>query len=229
MRIGGFQKFSLIDYPGKLSATVFTQGCNFRCPYCHNPELVIPRLFRQAISQEDIMGFLKTRLGKIDAVTITGGEPTIQSGLNEFARKIKELGFLVKLDTNGSNPDVVESMLEENLVDYIAMDVKTSLPRYGAVTRCKINPAVIHRSITIIMRSGADYEFRTTVARPLLGKDDILRIGDTIKAARRYVLQKFVPFKSRVSDAVKLSSLPFGEIDLLEQKLGSSVVECIVR
>ncbi|MCX5829703.1 MAG: anaerobic ribonucleoside-triphosphate reductase activating protein, partial [Deltaproteobacteria bacterium] len=122
MKIGGLQKVSLIDYPGKVGAVVFTQGCNFRCPYCHNPELVNPTLFREPIPEEDILAFLKTRRGKLDAVTVTGGEPTLQEGLSSFLQQIKDLGFLVKIDTNGSLPAMIGILLEKGLVDYFAMD-----------------------------------------------------------------------------------------------------------
>ena len=122
MNIGGIEKFSLIDYPGKISAIVFTQGCNFRCGYCHNPELVFPSLFRSSISEENVFSFLKKRIGKIQALVITGGEPTIQEDLIDFIKKVKQLGFLVKLDTNGSNPKVIKEIIKAKLVDYIAME-----------------------------------------------------------------------------------------------------------
>ena len=126
MLIGGFQKCSMIDYPDKLSAIVFSQGCNFRCPYCHNPELVLPAKFNVSLKDDEIIGFLKTRIGKLDGVVLTGGEVCLQKDLIQFAEKIKDLGFLIKLDTNGSKPDVVEKFLDKKLVDYFAMDIKTS-------------------------------------------------------------------------------------------------------
>ncbi|OQX50761.1 MAG: anaerobic ribonucleoside-triphosphate reductase activating protein [Candidatus Cloacimonas sp. 4484_209] len=133
MKIGGFQKVSLIDYPGKICAIVFTRGCNFRCPYCHNPELVLPENYSPLIPEEEIFSFLEKRRGKLDAVEITGGEPTLQEDLTEFIRKIKEMGFLVKLDTNGSFPSVLEKVIYSGLVDYIAMDVKAPLEKYRQV------------------------------------------------------------------------------------------------
>ncbi|HEC86320.1 MAG TPA: anaerobic ribonucleoside-triphosphate reductase activating protein, partial [Thermoplasmatales archaeon] len=139
MIIGGFQRFSLIDYPGKICAIIFTQGCNFRCPYCHNPELVNPKLFQEPIDENDIFRFLEMRKGKLDAVEITGGEPTLQPDLIEFMRKIKAMGFLIKLDTNGTNPEVVEKIIKNKLVDYIAMDVKAPLEKYEKVVRAKVD------------------------------------------------------------------------------------------
>ena len=229
MKIGGFQKFSLIDYPGKLTSTVFTQGCNFRCPYCHNPELVNPRLFREPISVEEIVTFLKKRRGKIDAVTISGGEPTLQQDLPVFARRLKDMGYLIKLDTNGSNPFIIESLLGERLVDFIAMDIKTTIPRYSDVVNCPVNTRNIRKSIHIVMQSEVEYEFRTTLARPYLSPDDVLRIGDTIKTARRYALQQCIPIKTLYRGHMKLSSLSADDVADLEKKLKETVVECIVR
>lgn len=137
MQIGGLQKFSLLDYPGKISAVVFTQGCNFRCPYCHNPELVDPARYQECLPEEEIFSFLETRRGKLEAVTVTGGEPTLQKSLAPFLRRIKDMGFLVKLDTNGSRPDVLEELLRQKLIDYIAMDIKAPLEKYEAVTGWK--------------------------------------------------------------------------------------------
>ncbi len=229
MKIGGFQKFSLIDYPGKLTSTVFTQGCNFRCPYCHNPELVNPRLFREPISLEEIVTFLEKRRGKIDAVTISGGEPTLQQDLPVFARRLKDMGYLIKLDTNGSNPFIIESLLDERLVDFIAMDIKTTIPRYSDVVNCPVNTRNIRKSIHIVMQSEVEYEFRTTLARPYLSPDDVLRIGDTIKTARRYALQQCIPIKTLYRGHMKLSSLAADDVADLEKKLKETVVECIVR
>ena len=229
MKIGGFQKFSLIDYPGKLTSTVFTQGCNFRCPYCHNPELVNPRLFREPISLEEIVTFLEKRRGKIDAVTISGGEPTLQQDLPVFARRLKDMGYLIKLDTNGSNPFIIESLLDERLVDFIAMDIKTTIPRYSDVVNCPVNTRNIRKSIHIVMQSEVEYEFRTTLARPYLSPDDVLRIGDTIKTARRYALQQCIPIKTLYRGHMKLSSLAAYDVADLEKKLKETVVECIVR
>ncbi len=229
MLIGGFQRFSLIDYPGKICAIVFTQGCNFRCPYCHNPELVDPKLFSHPIPEDDIFAFLETRRGKLDAVVITGGEPTLQPDLIDFISKLKSMNYLVKLDTNGSNPRILRELIELNIVDYFAMDVKAPLERYREITNSKVDPAKIKQSIELIKHSGLDYEFRTTVVKSQLGTADILEIGKLIRGSKRYVLQKFVPTK--VLDKKYLEGVIYTDEDLdcLRDAVKSYVVECVVR
>lgn len=162
---------------------------------CHNPELVDPKQFSNPISEKKIFSFLEERRGKLDAVEITGGEPTLQPDLIGFIRKIKKLGYLVKLDSNGSNPGIISEAIEREIVDYIAMDVKAPLERYREITNSRVDPAKIEHSIELIMSSGLDYEFRTTVVKSQLGKRDILEIGQQIRGSKRYILQKFVPVK----------------------------------
>ncbi|HAA90095.1 MAG: Pyruvate-formate lyase-activating enzyme [Thermoanaerobacterales bacterium 50_218] len=230
MKIGGFQKFSLIDYPEKVSAIIFTQGCNFRCPYCHNPELVDPALFGPLIELEEIFSFLEKRKGKIDAVVITGGEPTIQEDLLEVITRIKEMGYLIKLDTNGSKPLVLGKLIVEGVLDYIAMDVKAPLSKYQEVVRARIDPQQILESIRMVMSSGIPYEFRTTVARQLLSPEDILEIGKTIAGARCYVLQKFVPSKTLDQSFLKATTFSDSEFEVLRRKMENSFVDhCEVR
>ena len=188
MQIGGIQKTSLLDYPEKISAIVFTKGCNFRCGYCHNPEL-FSQYSSQAINSSDFFEFLKSRQGKLDAVVITGGEPCLQKDLLEFILKIKELGFLVKLDTNGSFPDVLKKIIPH--IDYVAMDIKAPLEKYSKITGVNVNIENIKESIDLIMNSGIDYEFRTTVVKSQLSTDDFVKISETIKGAKKYYLQKF--------------------------------------
>ncbi|MBN2538411.1 MAG: anaerobic ribonucleoside-triphosphate reductase activating protein, partial [Deltaproteobacteria bacterium] len=168
MKIGDIQKFSLIDYPGRICATIFTQGCNFRCPYCHNPELVEPSLFRRTIIDDEVFSFLDKRRGKLDAVNITGGEPTLQPDLIECIKIIRSMGYMVKIDTNGSFPEVLRKLIDDNLLDYIAMDVKAPPEKYGEVTGSSIAVDNIAESIHLIMDSGIDYEFRTTIVKSLL-------------------------------------------------------------
>lgn len=196
MIIGGLQKTSLLDYPGQISAIVFTQGCNFRCPYCHNPELLSTDKNSLEIGVSSVLDFLKTRIGKLDGVVITGGEPCIHKDLPEFIREIKKNGFLVKLDTNGSFPDLLEKLLQENVLDYIAMDIKAPFDKYGSVAGVNINIEKIKRSVKLIMESKVDYEFRTTVLKSMLSSDDFEKIGIDIDGAKRYYLQKFVPTKA---------------------------------
>jgi len=193
MNIGGFQKFSLIDYPGKISAIVFTQGCDFRCPYCHNPELISHK--EGCIDEDEIIEFLRTRIGKLDAVVITGGEPCLQGDLLEFMQKVKMLGFLVKLDTNGSNPEVIKSALADELLDYIAMDIKAPISKYSNVTGIKTDEKAILKSIKTIINSGLDYEFRTTAVKNLHRAKDFKEISKTLNGAKAYYFQKFIPSK----------------------------------
>ncbi len=191
MLIGALQKFSLIDFPGKICATVFTQMCNFRCPYCHNPELVNPDLFVEPILEEDIFSFLESRRGKLDGVTITGGEPTLHPDLPEFIRKIKGMNFLVKLDTNGTNPKMLEYLFKENLVDFVAMDLKAPKNIYSKITRNNCQIENIINSVNIIRENSPDYEFRTTIVNELLNEEDIYQIEKDFGPFKKYSLQKF--------------------------------------
>lgn len=195
MIIGGLQKFSLIDYPGKTCAIIFTRGCNFRCRYCHNPELVIPEKYAPEIPLSQIYDFLESRRGKLDAVSITGGEPTQHSNLIEVMKIIKNLGFLVKLDSNGSRPEVFEKIIDEKLADYLAMDIKAPLEDYSKIMGWPMPVEKLKKSIELIMNSGIDYEFRTTIVKSLTSKDDLRKIVKTIQGAKKYFLQKFIPTK----------------------------------
>jgi len=229
MIIGGFQKFSLIDYPDKICAIVFTQGCNFRCPYCHNPELVDPKKFGIELKEDEVLSFLDRRKGKLDAVTITGGEPLLQSGLSPFLSAIKRLGYLVKLDTNGSFPSRLKKIIELKSVDYIAMDIKASLDKYNKAIKTKIDTKKILDSIRLIMNSGLDYEFRTTVVKALFEKDDYYKIGQLIKNARLYVLQKFVPSKTLDDTFLDMKSCTDEELDCFKEIMEGFVQRCIIR
>src|SRR4030042_840358 len=193
MTIGGLQKLTLIDYPGHIAATVFTVGCNFRCPFCHNPELIISN-FQFPISnviERDFFNFLKQRKGKLEGVCITGGEPTIQPDIQEFIRKIKSLDFKVKLDTNGARPDVLRLLYGEKLLDFVAMDIKNNLENYGKTATSKIDTERIRLSLDLIRNSGIDYEFRTTVVPGLHKESDFDKIGKWLKGSKKYALQAF--------------------------------------
>jgi pyruvate formate lyase activating enzyme len=232
MLIGALQRFSLLDYPGKISCIVFTQGCNFRCPYCHNPELVEPHFFMLKILPPVVFSFLAKRIKKIDAVVITGGEPTIQSDLVNFVQKIKDMGFLVKLDTNGSNPEVLARLLENKLLDYIAMDIKAPLPLYQKVTRTFGNGSLserIKKSIQLILASGINYEFRTTVVKEMLTTEDILEIAGMIEGANQYVLQRFVPSKTLDHTFLSHTSFSQKDFDLLLNRFVGLNISCSVR
>lgn len=217
MRIGGLQKFSLIDYPGKVSAVIFTQGCNFRCPYCHNPELVISSSFQDTIPEEEVISFLFERKDKLQGVVVTGGEPTIQPDLIDFLKEIKSMGFCVKLDTNGSSPDVLKKVIEGGFVDFVAMDIKSPLEKYSKVSGLNINTDNIKESLNIILNSPVDHLFRTTVLKPFLDFDDFVSINDLVKDARRYVLQEF-SYQNDILDSSLLDKPQYSQQEFFELK-----------
>ncbi len=192
MTFGGFQKFTLIDYPGKVACMVFTIGCNFRCPYCHNKELV-DETVEHTHSEKEILDFLEKRKGVLDGIVVTGGEPTIHDDLLDFLQKVKNKGFLIKLDSNGTHPDVLLEAIEKNLVDYIAMDIKSPLSRYSQTVARPVDVTAIKKSIDILLHSPIEYEFRTTVLKSLLSPDDIVEISTEIRGAQKYYLQKYIP------------------------------------
>ena len=199
MKIGGLQKLTLVDYPGKVAATVFLIGCNFRCGFCHNPELVNRSGEQIEIAEKEFFEFLKEKQGLIDGVCITGGEPTIYPDLIDFIKKIRSMEFLIKLDTNGSNPEVLEKLFAEKLLDFVAMDIKTSAEKYEKIHPVKSRDAGspeaifnrVKKSVEIIKNSGIDYEFRTTVVPGLVEKEDIEKIGKWLKGAKKIALQQF--------------------------------------
>ena len=178
MKIGGLIKFTLIDFPGRPAAVIFTQGCNFRCRYCHNPELVYPHLFTDPAPTEEIMSFLQRRQGSLDGVVISGGEPTLHDDLPAFIAQIKELGYAVKLDTNGTRPEMLQELIDKKLVDYIAMDLKAPLDKYVLITGIETNPEIILKSMDIIRQSGLEYEFRTTYDKEVLTDADIEQLQE---------------------------------------------------
>jgi len=208
MEIGGLQKLTLIDYPGKIACTVFLIGCNFRCPWCYNPGLVLSKEIKKQsrISEKEFFKFLKERKNLLEGVCIGGGEPTIYKDLPQFIKKIKKLGYLVKLDTNGSNPKMLKFLIDKKLVDYVAMDVKAPKEKYQKIVGKKINIKNIEKSIEILKKSNCDFEFRTTVTPTLLQKEDILKIFKWIKPTRKYFLQNFRPEKTIDPEFEKIKS-----------------------
>jgi pyruvate formate lyase activating enzyme len=229
MIIGGLQKFSLIDYPGKICAIIFTRGCNFRCKYCHNPELVIPEKYAPEIPVSQIYDFLESRRGKLDAVCITGGEPTHHADLLKMIEKIKKMGFLVKLDSNGNRPEVLKKLIDKKLVDYFAMDIKAPLDEYLKITGWQIPVEIIKKSIELIMNSSVGYEFRTTIVKSLTSKDDLRKIVQTIRGAENYYLQRFIPTKLNDQSLMKEISYSIEELQELAQELKIYVNNCKVR
>lgn len=201
MIISGLQKLTLLDYPGKMACTIFTGGCDFRCPFCHNASLVKDSENFPIISQKELFDFLEKRKNILQGVCVTGGEPTIHKDLKEFIKKIKDMGYLVKLDTNGNHPEVIKDLVESKLVDYVAMDVKNSLNKYSiTVGREKFDTKNIEESIKYLLSDVVDYEFRTTVVKQLHAENDIKDIGKLIKGASRYFLQSFVDSGDLISD-----------------------------
>lgn len=190
MKIGGLQKFSLLDYPKELSAIIFTQGCNFRCPYCHNPELVEPSIYSPLLDTEKVLHFLYKRRKKLGAVVVTGGEPTLQEDLIPFLKILKAMRFKVKLDTNGSLPNVLSKVLYAKAVDYIAMDLKAPLALYPSLSQSDIDPNWIMRSMEIIRCSGIEYEFRSTFAPELLSWKNLTEMQNLLQPGDRYYLQE---------------------------------------
>lgn len=192
MNIQGLQKLTLLDYPGHMACTVFTGGCNFRCPYCHNSGLVLAPHSSEGMTTEEFFAFLESRRGKLEGVCVTGGEPTLQPDLPEFLRRIRELGFLVKLDTNGSNPRLLATLLEDKRVDYVAMDIKNCLSRYGETIGVpNYSTANVEESIRLLLSCSIDYEFRTTVMAELHDEAAIREIGTLLRGAKQYVLQPY--------------------------------------
>lgn len=228
MIVGGFQRFSLIDYPGKISAVIFTRQCNFRCKYCHNPELVLPERYSKEISVSSIFDFLESRRNKLDAVTISGGEPTEHKDLSIIIRDIKNMGFLVKLDTNGSRPEILEKLIVDNLIDYLAMDIKAPFTKYNKITGVPVKIEKIKESIDIIMSSKVEYEFRTTVVKKLLNKEDLLNIAKGIKGAKRYYIQKYIFLKSFKKNP-NLSSYSEKELEDIAFNIKKYVKKCRIR
>ena len=231
MNFKGFQKVSLIDYPGKICAIVFTGGCNFRCHYCHNPELVVHYEKLPDIPMEEVLSFMQKRKGLLDGLEITGGEPTILPDLPQFMEMIKKMGFLVKLDTNGTNPKMLEEITENKLVDYIAMDIKATPNRYREVVGVKVLLSKIKESVRIIMQSRKmrdgkiDYEFRTTVFPEFFGEEDAREIGKWVKEAQRYVLQK--PRTEKTLDAVFNPKNLYTDSELIN--LAKFLPNCVIR
>ena len=191
MKIGGFQKMTMLDFPERVACTVWTYGCNLRCPFCHNASLVIDKA--ELFDEEEIFSYINKRKGVLDGVCITGGEPLLQKDIFDFMKKIKDLGLLVKLDTNGAYPDLLKKAIEDGLVDYVAMDIKNSKEKYAqtvGVSNLDITP--YEKSVEILKNSGIDYEFRTTIVKELHDLSDIQKIGEWIKGAKKYFLQSFV-------------------------------------
>lgn len=214
MDISGLQKTTLLDYPGYVACTVFLGGCNLRCPFCHNAPLVLTNPAPQ-MQEEEFLAFLRKRRGVLDGVCITGGEPTLRAGLPEFIGKIRELGFRVKLDTNGTHPGMLEMLLKDGLLDYVAMDIKNSPRRYRETCGGVDALEAVRQSAALLMESGVDYEFRTTCVKPLHDPSALTEIGQWLGGAKRYYLQNFVDSGTLVGSGI--SGLTKEEMEALCQ------------
>jgi len=231
MQIGGLQKLTLIDYPGRLAATVFLCGCNFRCPWCYSSELVLPEKIKNQpkISEKEFFDFLKERKTLLEGLVLCGGEPTYHKELPDLIKKIKKLGFLVKLDTNGSNPKMIKKLIDNKLIDYVAMDVKLPKEKYPKIYGKRVKIKNIEESIKILKEGKIDGEFRTTIVPKILQKEDILKIARWISPAKKYFLQNFRPEKTVDPKFEKIK--PYPQEYLLEiQKAISPFFEiCQIR
>jgi pyruvate formate lyase activating enzyme len=228
MMFGGFEKITLIDYPGKVACMAYTIGCNFRCPYCHNPELV-DETVETKLGEDAVLGFLDTRRGMLDGIVITGGEPTIHDDLPAFVEQVKAAGFLVKLDSNGTRPAMLADLIRRRLVDYIAMDVKAPLARYSEIVSRPVDVDAIRESIRLLMAASIEYEFRTTVIKSMLSLEAVEAIGREIEGAKRYYLQRFVPTKLLNPQFRRATVYTDAEFENLRDRLSSYVQFCGIR
>lgn len=227
MIVLGLDKLSLVDYPQKASAVIFTGGCNFKCPFCHNAGIVFGR--EERIPEAEIVTYLSRRKGLIDAVCISGGEPTLHADLPEFIDKIKKMGFLVKLDTNGTNPKMLETLIQDGKLDYVAMDIKNDLDGYGEITGCDFQKYKddIKHSIGILLNNRVAYEFRTTLVNEFHSEKSIEGLGELIAGAEKIYLQKFVENDNCISQG--LSEVPLEKAQKYQEILSKSVKNVYLR
>ncbi len=233
MVFSGIQQCTLLDYPDKVACIIFTPGCHFRCGYCHNPEFVLPEKIAELrntfIPETAIFNFLNSRRGLLDGVVISGGEPTLMPDLIPFMRAIKALGFLVKLDTNGNRPEVIKNAIAAQAVDYIAMDVKTSLPEYANLVGGLVSPKHIAESISIIINSGVEYEFRSTLVKEIHPVSVLEDMALAVRGARQIYLQTFRPAHTLNPAFEQFHPLSFEELECAMQLFKKEVKEVYCR
>jgi len=230
LELKGWVRTSLIDYPDHIATVLFTGRCNFRCPMCHNADLVLHPDALDDLSQEEVWGFLSRRAGLVDGVVITGGEPTVQPGLGPFLRRLRAMGLDVKLDTNGYRPDVLAASLEEGLVDFVAMDVKAPPGKYSLLTGVPgLDMARLERSIALLRDGDIPYEFRTTVVPGLLAEEDVEAITRWIAGAERYVLQQFRPLGTLDPVLERVSPYPLERLQEMAERADGRVGQVVVR
>lgn len=217
MNIGGIQKTSLLDYPDIISAIVWTVGCNFRCPFCYNKDIVFGNV--QPIPEKEVISFLDKRKGMLEGLVITGGEPLMQNDIADFCEKVKKIGYLIKIDTNGMYPKKLKEFIDKKLIDYVAMDIKAPRTKYDKLTNVKVDIKKIEESIKILQNSKLEHEFRTTFVPELLTKNDIIEIAKWLKGSKKYYLQQFKPNKPLVSAKLE-EVVPYSKkelVDILEE------------
>jgi pyruvate formate lyase activating enzyme len=228
--INGYLKTSFVDYPGRICAVIFFGGCNFRCPYCHNPGLVNNTEPEYSFSL--IEKHLEERKGLIEAVTITGGEPTLYSDLVGIIKKLKERNLLVKLDTNGSNPKMLRELIENKMIDYVAIDIKAPFSKYEKVIKTKVNADLIRKSVEILINSDIDYEFRTTVHSELINEDDLLEIANDLTGARKWCLQVFMNYNEILDKSyMENNHIDMRKLEIIAEKIKNLnlINEIVVR
>lgn len=229
MDIRGFQGVSLIDYPGTISSVIFTGGCNFKCPYCQNPSLIIGLDKIPEIPAKEILEKLEKRKKFIDGVVITGGESTINKDLPNFLREIKRMGFKIKLDTNGSFPDMIKEVINEDLLDFIAMDYKSPISKYRKVMGAECNPTKIAESVNIIKNRRIHHEFRTTIHPKLHSLKDIIQMSEELKGTERYVIQQFSPLVCLDTSYQKTAGFAKSEIEEILPEIKKRIPCTILR
>lgn len=228
MKIAGLQKLSLLDYPEKICCTVFTSGCNFRCPFCHNSSLVLDLDEATYMTEDDFFSYIEKRRNLLDGVCVSGGEPLIHAGIEQFLRKIKDLGYLVKLDTNGSFPERLKELVNKRLCDYVAMDIKSSRSGYlKAIGLSSFEYLKIEKSIKFLMENTVAYEFRTTAVKELHSNNDFISISEQIKGASRYVIQNFVNSDDVIDKS--LSAFSQQELEEFASHFHGKVGEVIIK
>jgi len=233
MRIGGLQAITLLDFPGRVACTIFTKACNFRCHFCHNPELVLPEMLGSTpdLSEEDFWKFLAERRDFLDAVCISGGEPTLQADLSDFISRLKKQGFAVKLDTNGSNYALLKGLLDANLLDYVAMDIKQVPEKYFQVVNAPVDIEQIKASVELLKSSKIPYEFRTTVLGSLISEEDVLGMAEWLSGARAYHLQHARTNRPTLNAEYHLrpNELTLSQLKEIHQKIVDKFEICTVR
>ena len=231
IKIGGLQKTTFIDYPGKLACTVFLCGCNFRCPFCYSRELVLPEKIKNQpkVKKKEFFNFLQERKGLLEAVVVCGGEPTINEDLPDFIKEIKKFGYLIKLDTNGSNPEMLKELINEKLIDYVAMDIKAPIEKYEKTVRVKVETEKIKESVKILKKGIIGYEFRTTVVPGIIDKDDVLKMAKWLSPAQNYFLQNFKAEKTIDPKFEKIKPYSDKYIEEIKKAVQPYFKECEIR